>query len=60
MVNGQLKVIGVWESKADADRFFAETLGPTLARELGPRAMTFRAQPPPVVGIEVGHSYQRP
>ncbi|MDP8927001.1 MAG: nuclear transport factor 2 family protein [Actinomycetota bacterium] len=31
-----LRVISVWESKADADRFFAERMGPLLAESLGP------------------------
>jgi hypothetical protein len=31
-----LRVISVWESKADSDRFFAECLGPVLAQMLGP------------------------
>ena len=33
---GGLRVISVWESKADSDRFFAERLGPMLAQMLGP------------------------
>lgn len=31
-----LRVISVWESKADADRFFSEQMGPLLAELLGP------------------------
>ena len=31
-----LRVVTLWESKAHADRFFAETLGPALAKVLGP------------------------
>jgi hypothetical protein len=31
-----LRVISVWESKADSDRFFAERLGPLLAQMVGP------------------------
>src|SRR4051794_14273155 len=34
--NGELRIVTVWESKADADRFFGHTLGPALARVLGP------------------------
>jgi hypothetical protein len=33
-----LRVISVWESKADADRFFAEDHGPLLAELLGPES----------------------
>jgi hypothetical protein len=31
-----LRVISVWESKGDADRFFAEQLGPLVAEMVGP------------------------
>lgn len=31
-----LRVISVWESKADADRFFSEKMGPLLGEMLGP------------------------
>ena len=31
-----LRVISVWESKADSDRFFAEQLRPLLVEMLGP------------------------
>jgi hypothetical protein len=34
--DGRLRVITLWESKSHADRFFSETLGPLLARTLGP------------------------
>jgi len=53
--DGQVRVVTLWESKAHADRFFAETLGPALVRALG-------AEPhgrPEVVGIGVARSYVR-
>ncbi|ADB31122.1 hypothetical protein Kfla_2032 [Kribbella flavida DSM 17836] len=53
--NDGLRVITLWESKAHADKFFAEQLGPALAKVLGPEP----AGAPQVVGIEVERSYQR-
>jgi len=53
--DGKLRVITVWESKAHADRFFAETLGPALAKALGPEPVGM----PETVGIEVARSYIR-
>ncbi len=44
-----LRVISVWESKADSDRFFAEQMQPLLAEMLGPE----RATPPQVSELEV-------
>jgi hypothetical protein len=46
---GGLRVISVWESKADADRFFAECLGPVFAELLGPD----RVQRPQVSELDV-------
>ena len=34
--DGKFQVIAVWDSKEHADRFFHETLGPVIARVLGP------------------------
>lgn len=51
--DGKLRILTIWESKADADRFFANTLGPLLARALGPEPVGA----PQVVGIEVARSY---
>jgi hypothetical protein len=34
--DGSLRVVSLWESKAHADRFVAERLGPALAAVLGP------------------------
>ena len=45
----------MWESKAQADRFFTDTLGPALARTLGPEPVGA----PEVVGIEVVRAYVR-
>jgi hypothetical protein len=46
---GGLRVISVWASKADSDRFFAERLGPMLAQMPGPD----RAQPPQIIELDV-------
>ncbi|MDQ4091233.1 MAG: hypothetical protein M3163_13170 [Actinomycetota bacterium] len=51
----KLRVITVWDSKADSDRFFAETLGPALARALGPEPVGA----PEAIGIDVARSYVR-
>jgi hypothetical protein len=51
--DGKVRVVTLWESKAHADRFFAETLGPALARALGPEPVGA----PEVVGIDVARSY---
>ncbi|MBA3249365.1 MAG: hypothetical protein H0T66_03435 [Geodermatophilaceae bacterium] len=53
--NGKLRVVTLWESRAHADRFFAETLGPVLARALGPEPVG----QPEVFGIDVARSYVR-
>jgi hypothetical protein len=50
---GELRVVTLWESKAHADRFFAERLGPALAKALGPEPVGT----PKVVGIDVARSY---
>ena len=50
-----VRVISLWESKAHADRFMAERLGPALAKALGPEP----AGAPTVLGIEVTRSYTR-
>lgn len=51
--DGTLRVISLWESKEDADRFFADTLGPALARVLGPEPVGV----PVATGIAVLRSY---
>jgi hypothetical protein len=53
--DGKLRVVTIWESKADADRFFATTLGPALATVLGPEPVGA----PETVGIEVARCYTR-
>ena len=53
--DGKLRIVGVWESKEHADRFFAERLGPLLAKALGSEPVGR----PEVIGIDVAHSYVR-
>jgi hypothetical protein len=53
--DGKLRIVGVWESKEHADRFFAERLGPMLAKALGSEPVGT----PEVIGIDVAHSYVR-
>ncbi|WP_020392681.1 hypothetical protein [Kribbella catacumbae] len=50
-----LRVVTLWESKAHADRFFAERLGPALAKALGPEP----SGAPAVLGIDVARTYTR-
>jgi hypothetical protein len=50
-----LRVVTLWESKAHADRFFADRLGPALAKVLGPEP----AGKPTVLGVEVARTYTR-
>lgn len=53
--DGKLRIITLWTSKADADRFFADTLGPALAKALGPEPVGA----PQSVGVDVARSYTR-
>ena len=53
--DGEVRVISLWESKAHADRFMTERLGPALAKALGPAP----AGAPRHYGIEVERSYAR-
>jgi hypothetical protein len=53
--DGKLRIVGVWESKEHADRFFAERVGPLLAKALGSEPGVSR----PDIGIDVAHSYVR-
>jgi hypothetical protein len=53
--NGDLRIVTVWESKAHADHFFTRTLGPALAKALGPEPVG----KPEVVGIAVARAYTR-
>jgi hypothetical protein len=50
-----LRVVTLWESKAHADQFFTNRLGPALAKVLGPEP----AGNPTVVGIDVARTYTR-
>lgn len=51
----ELRVVTLWESREHADRFFAEKLGPALAKALGPEPVGT----PEVIGIEVARGYVR-
>jgi hypothetical protein len=53
--DGRLRIVGLWESKEHADRFFAETVGPLLAKALGSE----QVGRPEVIGIDVAHTYVR-
>ena len=53
--DGKLRIVGVWESKEHADRFYADRLGPVLAQALGSESVG-RSDP---IGIDVAHSYVR-
>ena len=53
--DGKLRVVTLWESKAHADRFFTETLGPALAKALGPEPIGT----PEAYGIDVARTYVR-
>jgi hypothetical protein len=51
--DGSLRVVSVWTSKAHADRFMTEKLGPALAAVLGPEPVGV----PQALGIDVARSY---
>ena len=51
--DGSLRVISVWSSKAHAERFMTEKLGPALAAVLGPEPVGA----PTAVGVDVARSY---
>lgn len=51
--DGWLRVIVGWQTREQADRFFAEILGPALARALGPEP----AGRPEIVGVTVERAY---
>ena len=53
--DGKLRVVSVWQSRAHAERFFAEKLGPALAKALGPEPVGASE----IVGIDVQRSYVR-
>ena len=51
--DGTIRIVTLWESKAHADRFLGETLGPVLAKAFGPEPVGR----PEVIGIDVARSY---
>jgi hypothetical protein len=51
--DGSLRVVTLWESKAHADRFFTDRLGPALAEVLAPEPVGV----PEATGIEVSRAY---
>ncbi len=53
--DGGLRVVALWESKAHAERFFSEKLGPTIAKVLGPEPNGASE----LVGIDVARGYVR-
>ena len=53
--DGELRIVGFWQSKEHADRFFAETLPPIMAKMLGPEPVG----PSETVGIAVAREYIR-
>lgn len=53
--DGKLRVVALWQSKAHAERFLAEKLGPALAGALGPEPVDASD----VLAIEVQRSYVR-
>jgi hypothetical protein len=52
--DGKPRVIALWESKAHADRFLTERLGPARVEALGSHVGA-----PEVVGIDVARRYVR-
>ena len=53
--DGELRVVALWESKAQAERFLSEKLGPALAKVLCPEPTGASD----VVGIDVARGYVR-
>jgi hypothetical protein len=53
--DGKLRVVALWESEAHAERFFADMLGPALAKALGPEPVGASE----IIGIDVARSYVR-
>lgn len=51
--DGTLRVVSLWQSKAHAERFLAEKLGPALAKALGPEPVGVSD----IVGIDVQRRY---
>jgi hypothetical protein len=53
--DGTLRVVSLWESKEQAERFIADKLGPAVTRALGPEPDGTSE----LVGIDVARSYVR-
>lgn len=53
--DGELRVVSLWESRAHAERFFVEKLGPAVAKTLGPEPNGASE----LIGIDVARSYVR-
>jgi hypothetical protein len=54
MVDGKLCIVAIWDSRADAEAFMTQRLGPGLTRLLGEKPAPVRS-----LGVEVEHSYVR-
>lgn len=54
--DGGLRVVTLWSSQEQAERFFAEKLGPAMARALGPEPVG-NAE---ILGIDVARTYVVP
>ena len=53
--DGDLRVVSLWESKAHAERFLTEKLGPAVAKALGPEPKGASE----LVIIDVARTYER-
>ena len=51
--DGSFRVVSLWQSKTHADRFFADKLGPAVAKVLGPEPTGISN----LVGVDVQRSY---
>ena len=51
--HGELRIVAIWKSETHADQFFTQTLGPALAKVLGPEPVGR----PDVVGVAVARAY---
>ena len=54
-LDGALHVVSVWDSKEEAEVFFAERLGPAIAKQLAPEP----TGTPSTVDVEVQNTYLR-
>ena len=53
--DGEVRIVSLWQSRSHADRFYAETLAPVLAKVLGPEP----AGAPDIIGIDVARAHVR-